>query len=205
MAYNSSIHILLVDDHAIVREGLAAMLEEGLGVEVVGEAGNGRAAIKLIGKTKPDVVLLDIRMPGLDGFETLERLRSAYAKLTVIMLSATAMPDEVARARKLGAKGFMSKDAECGEVCSIISKVCRGGQHWPPTGGSRATVGTSLSRREIQVRESARRGLNKVGLGRTLKISERKVKSQVKNRSRKLPAPHQAEAVVRGYEAGLLR
>jgi two-component system NarL family response regulator len=205
MAYNSIIRVLLVDDHAIVREGLAAMLAEGLGVVVVGEAGSGREAIELLGKTKPDVLLLDIRMPRLDGFKTLERLRSTYAKLNVIMLSATALPDEVARARKLGARGFMSKDAECGEVCSIISKVCRGGQHWPHTGGSRANAGRELSGREFQMLQSARRGLSNAGIGRPLKTSGRAVRSHVKNSSKKLRVSGQAGAVVRGFETGLLR
>jgi two-component system, NarL family, response regulator len=186
MAYKSLIHVFVVDDHAIIREGLTAMFSEQKDIRVVGEAGDGHEALEQIAKKKPHVVLLDVRMPNLDGFETLERLRAKYPKVSVIMLSATAMPNEMARARKLGAHGMISKDAECAEICSIISKVHHGAAHWPRTRAGRTTLRPNLSTREIQVLQSARSGLSEATIARTLKITEHAVKSHLKNLLKKL-------------------
>jgi DNA-binding NarL/FixJ family response regulator len=186
MAYKSLIHVLLVDDHPIVREGLAAMLSEQKEIRVVGQAGDGREALELMNKSKPDVLLLDIRMPNLDGFETLGVVRAKYPKIGVIMLSAATMPNEVARARKLGAHGMISKDAECAEICSTITKVRHGGEHWPRVRARRTTASKDFSRREIQVLESARSGLSNATIARTLKITEHAVESHVKKLLKKL-------------------
>jgi DNA-binding NarL/FixJ family response regulator len=140
----------------------------------------------------------------MDGFETLEKLKAAHGKLVAIMFSGSAMPQDIDRARKLGACGFLSKDIDCLQLCSAIVHVWNGGQHWPARADD-AVRGRELSDRELQVLEAARRGLSNADIGRALSISEHTVKSHVKNLLKKLDAADRAEAVARGFEQGLLR
>jgi DNA-binding NarL/FixJ family response regulator len=121
------------------------------------------------------------------------------------MLSGTAMPQEIQQARKLGAAGFLSKDTECRHLCRIILGVSEGREWWPEASDDQRLHGPSLSARELQVLESARRGLSNGDIGRALSISEHTVKSHVKTLLKKLHAADRAEAVARGFEIGLLR
>jgi DNA-binding NarL/FixJ family response regulator len=140
----------------------------------------------------------------MDGFETLEKLKAAHRGLAAIMFSGSAMPQDIDRARKLGACGFLSKDIDCLQLCSAIVNVWNGGQHWPAR-ATDAIRGRELSERERQVLEAIRRGLSNADIGRALSISEHTVKSHVKKLLKKLDAADRAEAVARGFEEGLLR
>jgi DNA-binding NarL/FixJ family response regulator len=196
---------MLVDDHLIVREGLVAMLAANPEIKVVAEAASGEEALQLYEKARPDVTLMDVRLPQIDGFETLQRLRTVDRRAIVLMLAGSNLPEEVKRARKMGASGFLSKDVERHELCVAIKNVWVGKGCWATTPNPLHAAIPELTEREFQVLESARRGLSNADIGRVLSISEHTVKSHVKTLLRKFHAADRAEAVARGFELGLLR
>jgi DNA-binding NarL/FixJ family response regulator len=202
---NSAIRVLLVDDHVIVREGLMSMLSLDSDFEVVGEAGDGEEAVKLYAKLKPDVVLMDVRLPGLDGFEALRKVKLLNRRAVVLMFAASNLAQEVKRARQLGAAGFLCKDVEFRDLSAAIKDVWSGRSCWAEPNRSTHPCVPELTEREFQVLESARRGLSNADIGRVLSISEHTVKSHVKTLLKKLDAADRAEAVARGFELGFLR
>ena len=129
---NAPIRILLAEDHALVRAGLRSLLERMSGVEIVGEAGDGREAIELIGKLLPDVVLMDITMPGLNGLHTTVRARTEYPSVRVIMLSMHDNEEYVWQALNAGAAGYLLKGADPTELGLAIRSVAQGGSYLSP-------------------------------------------------------------------------
>jgi DNA-binding NarL/FixJ family response regulator len=129
---NAPIRILLAEDHALVRAGLRSLLEGMSGVEVVGEAGDGREAIELIAKLLPDVVLMDITMPGLNGLHTTVRTRTEYPSVRVIMLSMHDNEEYVWQALNAGAAGYLLKGADPTELSLAIRSVAQGGSYLSP-------------------------------------------------------------------------
>jgi DNA-binding NarL/FixJ family response regulator len=127
------IRIVLADDHTLVRAGLRALLEKLSGVEVVGEAGDGREALKLIEAGNPDLVLMDLAMPGFDGAEATARISRTAPKTRVIVVSVHGDPESVLRAIDAGAAGYMSKDASVPELEIAIRSVMRGGTYLSPS------------------------------------------------------------------------
>jgi DNA-binding NarL/FixJ family response regulator len=128
-----SIRIALVDDHALVRAGLRALVEKLQGVEVVGEASDGREALKLIETSTPDIVLMDVSMRGLGGIEATARVAQVSPATRVIVVSMHTDPQSVLAAIEAGAAGYMSKDASLGELDVAIRSVVRGGTFLSPT------------------------------------------------------------------------
>ena len=128
-----SLRVLVVDDHSLVRAGLRALLEKISGVTVIGEAGDGREALKLIETAKPDVVLMDLAMPGFNGVEATARIARASPQTRVIVVSVHGDPESVLAAIDAGASGFMSKDASFGELEVAIRSVARGGTYLSPS------------------------------------------------------------------------
>jgi DNA-binding NarL/FixJ family response regulator len=129
---NAPIRILLAEDHALVRAGFRSLLERMSGVEIVGEAGDGREAIELIGKLLPDVVLMDITMPGLNGLHTTVRVRAEYPSVRVIMLSMHDNEEYVWQALNAGAAGYLLKGADPTELGLAIRSVAQGGSYLSP-------------------------------------------------------------------------
>jgi DNA-binding NarL/FixJ family response regulator len=127
------IRIALVDDHALVRAGLRALVEKLQGVEVVGEASDGREALKLIETSTPDIVLMDVSMHGLGGIEATARVAHVSPATRVIVVSMHTDPQSVLAAIEAGAAGYMSKDASLGELDVAIRSVVRGGTFLSPT------------------------------------------------------------------------
>jgi DNA-binding NarL/FixJ family response regulator len=198
------IRLLLVDDHIIVREGLAAMFARVPEVQVLGQTGDGAEAVKLYAALKPDVVLLDIRMPGIDGVEVLRRLKAAHPEAIALMLVGSSLPPEIARVRRMGASGYLSKDLDCQQIVAAIRRVWSRKTSWVSAPGSMDPNLPELTEREFQILELARRGLGNADIGKVLSISEHTVKSHVKTLLKKLDAADRAEAVGRGFELGLL-
>lgn len=118
--------ILMADDHALVRAGIRALLESLPGVHVVGETGDGLEAIEIVRRNPPDVVLLDVTMPGLNGFEAAARIVHLGVPTRVLMISMHASPDYAARAFAAGALGYLNKDAAFEELSEAIDRVCEG-------------------------------------------------------------------------------
>jgi two-component system response regulator DesR len=199
-----TIRIMLVDDHAVVREALASMLSLDGEFEVVAQAGHAEEALSLHTTARPDIVLLDIRMPGQDGFQVLERLRRAGGGVRVVMLATSALAHELRRARDLGAHGFLPKQVSREQLTAAVRAVSSGQECWEHAQALSQPVLHALSARELEVLECMRRGLTNAESGRTLGISEHTVKNHVKAVLAKLEAADRTEAVARGFEMGLL-
>jgi len=202
---SDDLRLLIVDDHAVVREGLEAMLVMALAPVRIASASTGAGALQICSSFKPHVILLDVRMPGGDGFEFLELLQNACPNTRILLLSASATPAEVSLARRKGAAGYVSKSMEGAEVVRAIRKILRGGTCFTteePVGD--ALTGTGLSARELDVLRHLGRGLSNQELGRVLGISETTIKAHLRSVFVKLEASNRAEAVARAYQLGLL-
>ncbi len=201
-----SIKLLIVDDHEVVRTGLVSLFN-GSDVKVVAEATTGTEAVKMTAKFNPDVVLLDIRLPGIDGFEVLEKIRAANAKSKVVMLSTWDNPTYVARAVALGASDFMLKGASRQDLISAITSAATGkgpsrvGELHKVAGamsknGQAPEGDVPLTNRETQVLRHVALGLSNKEIGRALTISIETVKEHVQNILRKISVTDRTQAAV---------
>ena len=194
-----AIRILIVDDHPMVREGLAAMLESEEGFAVVGLAANGEEALAKVAAANPDVILSDVRMPKLDGFAMLARLKGAK----VLLLAGMPLKDEEQRARDLGAKGYLPKDVDQDRLSDVIREiaakddvfVCDAFQSAP----------SLLTARELDVLKHLSKGLQRDQIAAALGIGPESVKTHLKGIMVKLHAPNATSAVGRAFELGILR
>jgi len=194
--------LLIVDDHAVVREGLQAMLAPDPGIGQIVIAASGAEAEKVCATLQPRVVLLDVRMPGFDGFAALENILRCWPQTRVLMLSSSANAAEVKLARQHGAAGYLSKSADRATLLRAIHAVAAGGTCFAPEPA--ATSSVVLSARELEVLQHLGRGLGNDDLGRALGVSGETIKSHLKAVFTKLGVAGRAEAVTRGYELGLL-
>ena len=148
------IRVLLADDHALVRAGLRKLLESLSGVAVVGEAGDGREALALVASKNPDLVLLDITMPGLNGLEAAERIGREHPGTRVILLSMHASEEHVLRALRAGAAGYLPKDAALGELELAINAVRKGETYLSPAVSRHVSDYVRRTGAETEPRES---------------------------------------------------
>jgi len=206
--------LVVVDDHALFRRGLISLLNEMREFEVVGEAGNGRDALQVIGQARPDLLLLDINMPNMDGLETLRKIRLSDAGLPVLMLTVSEDEAALMGAITAGANGYLLKNAEPETLHQVILRVLAGESVLAPevtakvfdavrriqADGSRSI----LSDREMEVLRCLKRGLNTARIGRELFISENTVKTHIRHILEKLHARNRAEAVARAAELDLI-
>ena len=217
-----SVRILIVDDQAMVRAGFAALLDAQPGFEVVGQAENGEIGVQLARELTPDVVLMDVRMPVLDGIEATRRLlgptAAAEALPRVIMLTTFDVDDYVFDAIRAGASGFLLKDAPPADLIAAVEVVARGDALLAPSvtrrmiehfvrdstaRGQRAEL-PHLTDRETEVLVLVARGLSNAEIAAELVVAEQTVKSHVSRVLGKLGARDRAQAVVAAYEGGLV-
>ena len=209
-----SIRMLVVDDHEVVRTGLASLLVDS-GIEIVAEAESGRQAIDLANEHQPDVVLLDIRMPDMDGLDALERIRRALPKVKVVILSTYDNPTYVARAVALGASDYVLKGACRQDILNTIRGAVGGegpsnaGELLKVAGAMRREVPSvsnevSLTAREMQVLRHLALGLSNKEIGRSLAISIETVKEHVQNILRKVSVADRTQAAVWAIKTGLI-
>lgn len=198
------LRLLIIDDHAVVREGLEAMLGVDPGFERIATAASTEEALPLCESLRPHVVLLDLRMPGSDGFNALEIIHQRWPDIRVLILSASATAAEVTLARRNGAAGYLSKSADRATLLDAIRKVAAGRIVFSPETKSPSSVCPTLSARELEVLRHLGRGLSNQELGRVLCISPETVKSHIKAIFHKLDAVDRAEAVALAYDFGLL-
>ncbi len=199
---------MLVDDHVVVRAGLANVLSFEPGMQVVAQVGDGEAAIALWRKHQPDVMLLDLCMPGIDGVETLRRLRAEFPNARALILTSSEAPEEVRHALAAGACGYVTKTIHPPELMVAIRTVHSGGQVIGQAVASQMSVeheGGNISRRELETLGLVRQGFTNAEIGRLLGVSENTAKAHVRSLLAKLQAADRAEAVARGFERGLLK
>jgi len=188
--------------------GLAAVLTLESDLVIAAEAEDGTQALEKYAATRPDVVLMDIRMPGMGGLEALRLLRASWPKARVMMLTTSELDDDIHRAIAAGAAGYLQKNVTRDELVRAIHQVHAGGRYMPEATERRlrSLAGRKqLSGREIEVLDGMRRGLSNKDIAAALSISEHTVKTHVKAVLQKLESADRAEAVARGFEQGLLR
>lgn len=212
------IGVLVADDQELVRSGFRLILELADGIEVVGEAADGREALRLGKELQPDVVLMDVRMPELDGIEATRRLRQAGVEARVLMLTTFDLDEYVYAAMRAGASGFLLKDAPREQLVAAVHTIARGDALLAPQITRRlierfinkppleqaAPALTALSTRELEVLRPLARGLSNAEIAAELIIGEATAKTHVASILRKLDLRDRVQAVVFAYETGLV-
>jgi DNA-binding NarL/FixJ family response regulator len=215
-----TIRVLLVDDERLVRAGFRMILASEPDIEVAGEAGDGLDALDAAARTAPDVVLMDVRMPRLDGLEATRRLLAAAAPPRVIMLTTFDLDEYVYEALRVGASGFLLKDAPEAQLTAAIRVAADGGSLFAPSvtrrliaafaTGSRSAGAVAppglddLTPRELEVLRLVARGLSNREIADALVITEHTAKTHVAHILAKLDVRDRVQAVVLAYEAGIV-
>jgi DNA-binding NarL/FixJ family response regulator len=207
------IRIAIADDHPVVREGLVAMLETEPDFEVVGTAATGAEAAALVARVDPDVILLDLELPELDGVGVLRRLAAERARVRVIVFTVFDTDERIIAAVEAGAAGYLLKGAPRAELFAAVRTVAAGGSLLAPVASSAVlrrvrgvtpAGGPSLTPREREVLEALARGLGNKQIAARLGVSERTVKFHVSSLFGKLGAGNRTEAVTIAARAGLV-
>lgn len=198
------LRLLIVDDHAVVREGLEAMLSTAPGIGAIATASSGADAAQMCATFQPQVMLLDMRMPGGDGISALEAIMPRWPATRIVVLSASATAAEVDLAKRHGAAGYLSKSADRATLLRTIQTVAAGGFCFASDPAPSAPEIPGLSGRELDVLRHLGQGLSNDDLGRVLGVSGETIKSHLKAIFLKLGVNGRTEAVSRAYELGLL-
>ena len=214
------ITVVIADDQELVREGLRMMLDSEADLTVVGEAGDGDEALAAARIHDPDVLLMDVRMPKLDGIEATRRLVAAGGRARVLVLTTFDLDEYVYQAMKAGASGFLLKDANREQLAAAVRTIARGEsliapaitrrliedfcQRPPPTVGLPDAV-AHLSQRELEVLRLLARGLSNKEIAANLYLSDTTVKSHVARILAKLDLRDRIQTVVFAYESGVVR
>jgi len=203
----AKIKVLIVDDHIVLRMGLVTAMKGEPDLEVVGEAENGVQAIDAYRLHRPDVVVLDLRMPKRGGLETLAALRKEFGPVAVVVFSNYAGGDDVFQAFKLGASGFVVKEMPLDRVLEAIRRVASGDQYLPTEIASRATnrALSQLSAREVEVLTFLARGLTNKEIGVALDIVEGTVKIHVSSIIGKLGVTDRTQAILVAVKRGIIQ
>ena len=207
------IRLLIVDDHAVVRQGLRMLLTQRYGIEVVGEAGDGETAVTLASELRPDVILMDLVMPGMDGREAISQMRTEDPRARVLVLTSLGSESHMAAAVRAGAAGFLSKDSSPDDLVNAIQGVYRGQLVIPvhmmaalagqPT-GTPAPELTILTGRELDVLRQLAQGRSNEEIADALFVSVNTVRSHVRKILTKLQLENRTQAAIYAYETGLL-
>ena len=204
------IRLLIVDDHPVVRDGLRGMLAGDPDLEVVGEASDGEEALAMVGSARPDVILMDLRMPGLGGAATIRALAERNVPARVLVLTTHDTDNDVVPAIEAGATGYLLKDSPRQELVRAIRAAARGEAVLAPSVATRlvsqlrAPAPDTLSERELEVLTLISQGETNRGAAARLFISEATVKTHLLHIYAKLDVNDRAAAVAAAYERGLL-
>jgi NarL family two-component system response regulator YdfI len=216
-----AIRVVIADDHFIVREGLRLILETDPCMELVGDAPDGASAVRLVGEVQPDVVLMDLRMPGLDGLQAIEQIRAAWPQVALVILTTYQEDALMLRGLQAGARGYLLKDTSRETLLDAIRTAARGEtllqpevlarllartSEARPAGGPPDSVAGSvvLTQREQEVLEAIARGERSKEIAAHLGISERTVKTYLSSIYAKLEVDSRAAAAAKALASGLL-
>ncbi len=215
---SEAIRLLIADDHLIVRQGLRLILETEDGFELVGEASDGAEAVKLADETHPDVILMDLRMPGMDGLTAIEHLAGSQPEIAVVILTTFNEDELMVRGLRAGAKGFLLKDTGREALFDSIRAAARGetllkpevmerllAQTGSPGGVKPAPENVDLTEREMEVLNAAAKGKTSKEIAFGLGISERTVKAHLGNIYQKLGVDSRAPAIAAAAGRGWLK
>jgi DNA-binding NarL/FixJ family response regulator len=202
------ITVMIVDDHPVVREGLAAIFKSQKDIKVVGEASNGEEACELSDQLLPDVLLLDLRMPKKDGLEVINELSGRKGpKPRIIVMTTYESEEDIRRTLKAGARGFLAKGTAPQQIRDAVRRVAQGESLLPPSIASKLAESMAhpeLSERELQVLQYMASGRSNKEIGQVLYISENTVKAHVKSILAKLDAMGRTEAIAIATKRGLI-
>ena len=213
---SASIRILVADDHLIIRQGLRLILETQAGLEMVGEAADGVEAVRLCAELHPDVVLMDLRMPGMDGLTAIERLRMEQPEIAVVILTTFNEDDLMMRGLRLGAKGYLLKDTDRETLFNTIRAASRGETLLRPEimarvlahgceNGVAASAPTALTERELEVLRGVAQGERSKEIAFRLGITERTVKAHLASIYNRLGVDSRAAAIAVAAQRGILQ
>lgn len=201
------IRVLIVDDHPVVRAGLASLLRRQAGLKLAGAAHSGEEAMEMLKRSPVDVMLLDLRMPSINGIHLLNLLKAQDDCPKTIILSSYEYEEEIYQAVKAGARGYLSKNASREEIVAAIEEVVAGGtyfsdriKHWIGEREDRS----SLSAREIEILEMVSRGLTNKEIAVALKISHYTVRNHINHITAKLQVADRTEAATVALRQGII-
>ena len=202
--------MLLVDDHPVVREGLRGMIDAEADLTVVGEAGSGAEAIAMAESLRPDVILMDLRMPDVDGVAATERILALLPGTRIVVVTTYESDTDILRAVEAGAAGYLLKDASRSELADAVRDAARGKTVLAPTVADRLVrfvrqpASVALSTREVEVLGLVATGKTNAEIGRELHISEATVKTHLLRAFNKLGVSDRTAAVTTAMSMGLL-
>lgn len=206
-AVQEKIRLIIVDDHPIVRFGLTALLGVQNDIEIAGMAQGGLEALQLLEKIPVDIVLLDLRMPGFSGIQTLEKIQIVAPTARTIVLSSFECDEEIYAAVKAGARGYLHKEAPAEEIVRAIRSVYVGHQSFPRRITERLSsdeMTAGLSERERQVLELVAKGLTNKEVANTLQISQFTVRNHLNHITEKLEVSDRTEAIFIAIQTGII-
>jgi len=202
-----TIRILVVDDHHIVRQGLAALLKTVPGFEVLAEASDGEQAVELFRKHRPDVTLMDLRLPKLNGVDAIARIRADYSGARIVVLTTFDGDEDIYRALQAGARGYLLKGMDLAELSEAIRTVHAGKTRIPPRVAEKLAErmsGATLTGRELEVLKLIVAGKSNKDIGNSLFISEATVKTHVNSLLSKLGVEDRTQAATSALQRGIV-
>jgi two-component system, NarL family, response regulator len=202
------ITVLVVDDHPVFRMGLMSMLKSQHQLSVVGSASSGSEAIKLVGLHRPDVVLMDLRMPEMSGNDTIKLLRGSYPTCRILVLTNYETDEDIYSAMRNGALGYLVKDASLEEIVHAINSVSKGKKHMPQHIAERLAthmLRSPLTPRESDILQMIAKGWTNKRIGDELGISENTVRNHVNHILEKLEVVDRTEAATTAIQRGMIR
>ncbi len=202
------IRVLIADDHPVVRTGLTSMLNAQQQVEVIGTVSNGQDAVKAVKEQLPDVLLLDLRMPGMDGLETLRAMKALHLQTRVIILSSFEADEDIYRSVQEGAMGYLLKDTSKSQMLEAIASVHAGKRYIKGQIASRLAermLRSSLTTREHEILEMIAKGLTNKQIASALSISDNTVRNHLNSIMEKLEVSDRTEAATTAIQQGIIR
>lgn len=208
MSLSTPIRILVVEDHSVVRQGIIAILSQEEDIAVIAEATNGIEAIDLHQQHQPDLTLMDLRMPHMEGVDAIARIREQTPQAQIIILTTYDTDEDIYRGLQAGARGYILKDTTGPELINAIRTVHRGGRYIPPEVALKLADridGSNLTERELEVLQLLSKGNSNQEIAAALSISEGTVKFHINNILSKLGVKDRTQAVITALKRGLTR